>query len=52
MPSYYVIYCEKFRKVLQRTEKVALSQTMYGITYLNEGNNANIAVITHWQNSH
>ncbi len=25
MLSYYVIYCEKFRKVLQRTEKVALS---------------------------
>ncbi len=24
MLSYYVIYCEKFRKVLQRTEKVAL----------------------------
>ncbi len=23
--SYYVIYCEKFRKVLQRTEKVALN---------------------------
>ncbi len=25
MLSYYVIYCEKFRKVLQRTEKVALN---------------------------
>ncbi len=24
MLSYYVIYCEKFRKVLQRTEKLAL----------------------------
>ncbi len=24
MLSYYVIYCEKFRKILQRTEKVAL----------------------------
>ncbi len=24
MLSYYAIYCEKFRKVLQRTEKVAL----------------------------
>ncbi len=26
MLSYYVIYCEKFRKVLQRTEKVALTR--------------------------
>ncbi len=25
MFSYYVIYCEKFRNVLQRTEKVALN---------------------------
>ncbi len=24
MLSYYVIYCEKFRKVLQRTKKVVL----------------------------
>ncbi len=32
MLSYYVIYCEKFRKVLQLTEKVVLSyltQTQY-----------------------
>ncbi len=26
MLSYYLIYCEKFRKVLQRTEKVALNK--------------------------
>ncbi len=33
MLSYYVIYCEKFRKVLQRTEKVSLSylQNLYGM---------------------
>ncbi len=24
VPSYYVIYYEKFKKVMQRTEKVAL----------------------------
>ncbi len=26
MLSYYVIYCDKFRKILQRTEKVALNE--------------------------
>ncbi len=28
MLSNYVIYCEKFRNVLQRTQKVALTVTM------------------------
>ncbi len=27
MLSFYVIYCENFRKILQRTEKVALKGT-------------------------
>ncbi len=30
MLSYYVIYCEKFRKVLQQTEKVALTTCILG----------------------
>ncbi len=32
MLSYYVIYCEKFTKVLQWIEKVALSKAIY-VTY-------------------
>ncbi len=31
MLSYYVIYCEKFRKILQRTEKVALSTVVSAV---------------------
>ncbi len=33
MLSYYVIYCEKFRKVIQRTDKVALTSYHYSINY-------------------
>ncbi len=40
MLSYYVIYCEKFRKILQLTEKVALTYWQaleyYDITNLEE----------------
>ncbi len=32
MLSYYIIYCEKFRKVLQRTEKVALVPVVLLVT--------------------
>ncbi len=31
MLSYYVISYEKFRKVMQQTEKVALTELVYGI---------------------
>ncbi len=36
MLSYYVIYCEKFRKILQPTEKVALTkgQAAKGVNHL------------------
>ncbi len=37
MLSYYVIYCEKFRKVLQRTEKVALTE-IWKIVFQENGN--------------
>ncbi len=30
MLSYYVIYYEKFRKVMKQTEKVALNKQVYG----------------------
>ncbi len=34
MLSYYVIYSEKFRKVLQRTDKVALNLTNLLLVFL------------------
>ncbi len=37
MLSYYVIYYEKFRKVLQRTEKVALTVKHLNIGHPGEG---------------
>ncbi len=33
MLSYYVIYCEKFKKVIQRTEKEALRIVLKGYTF-------------------
>ncbi len=32
--SYYVIYYEKFRKVMQRTEKEVLRETVVGLPAL------------------
>ncbi len=48
MLSYYVIYCEKFRTILQRTEKVALNVAQLYVCHIwgtfNEANQNNVDI--------